>query len=372
MRPPFFAFYPSDFADDFNVAAMSTLQVGAYVLLLCKAWQADPPASLPNDDQILARLARVDAATWEEIKRGVLVPFRVGTDGRLHSKRLRQEYDEALKRMRTAKEKGRRGSDQRWRRGDPRDTDPAGRATDSTGIAPAMPVPMPEQCPSSARGRRVGAGPDGTRGKQRGDHGPPAATDYAGGTTDSTSIAPAIAGAVPEQCPSNAQAMPLEIGDWRREEKTPLPPAEPGGGEGAAAFEIIDTNLWAEFVAAWTAAGLPGAGKVQRTANRVGLLQQRLAAADWRERWRAAVDRAGRSAKLRGLDPSWPSGLRLDTFLKDPDMLVRVLEGEFDDAGSGANKPKHVPHVHDPRDNPGYAPPTAAPYPKPKPRPEAA
>jgi uncharacterized protein YdaU (DUF1376 family) len=108
-RPSFFAFYPADFANDIHVEAMSTLQVGAYVLLLCKAWQSDPPASLPNDDQILARLARVDAVIWQEIKAGVLVPFRLGADGKLHSKRLRQEHEAAQKRMRIAKENGRKG-----------------------------------------------------------------------------------------------------------------------------------------------------------------------------------------------------------------------------------------------------------------------
>jgi uncharacterized protein YdaU (DUF1376 family) len=111
MRPPFFAFYPADFANDINVEAMSTLQVGAYMLLLCKAWQSDPPASLPNSDQILARLARVDAATWAEIKAGVLVPFHVGGDGRLHSKRLRREYDRTLATMAAKRKGGRKGAE---------------------------------------------------------------------------------------------------------------------------------------------------------------------------------------------------------------------------------------------------------------------
>lgn len=113
-RPPFFAFYPADFAGDINVEAMSTIQVGAYMLLLCKAWQAEPPASLPNDDQILARLARVDAVTWAEIKLGVLVPFRVGADGRLHSRRLRLEYDNALKRMNATRDQRSGAARSRW------------------------------------------------------------------------------------------------------------------------------------------------------------------------------------------------------------------------------------------------------------------
>ena len=94
-RPPYFAFYPTDFANDFNVEAMSTLQVGAYMLLLCKAWQADPPASLPSDDAVLARFARVELAVWLEIKPGVLGAFKLDAGGRWHSKRLRSEYDKA-------------------------------------------------------------------------------------------------------------------------------------------------------------------------------------------------------------------------------------------------------------------------------------
>lgn len=113
-RPPFFAFYPAVFTSDIHVEAMTTLQVGAYLLLLCKAWQADPPASLPNDDQILARFARVTPEVWAEAKAGVLVPFRLGTDGRLHSKRLRQEYDIALAKIRERSESGRKGAISRW------------------------------------------------------------------------------------------------------------------------------------------------------------------------------------------------------------------------------------------------------------------
>ncbi len=139
-RPPYFAFYPADFANDIHVEAMSTLQVGAYVLLLCKAWQADPPASLPNDDQILARFARVDAAVWQEIKAGVLVPFRLGTDKRLHSKRLRLEYDEALKRMKANRSKAQTAARVRW-----------GPMPDAClEHAPSMPGAVLEQCLSNA------------------------------------------------------------------------------------------------------------------------------------------------------------------------------------------------------------------------------
>lgn len=123
-RPHFFSFYPADFANDINVEAMSTLQVGAYLLLLCKAWQADPPASLPNDDVVLARFARVELALWQEIKSGILSVFKEGTDGRLHNKRLRKEYDKALQLIRAKSTAGTAGANARWQSHDRRMTEP--------------------------------------------------------------------------------------------------------------------------------------------------------------------------------------------------------------------------------------------------------
>ena len=106
---PHFAFYPKDFSADALVEAMSTLQVGAYILLLCKAWQADPPASLPNDDAVLARYARLSPAEWSAAKAGVLAPFRLGTDNRWHQKRLRQEYEHAVRVRKARSEAGKKG-----------------------------------------------------------------------------------------------------------------------------------------------------------------------------------------------------------------------------------------------------------------------
>ena len=149
-RPPFFAFYPSDFSGDINVEAMSTLQVGAYVLLLCKAWQADPPASLPNDDAQLARFARVEAGVWAEIKAGVMSAFRFGSDGRWHSKRLRLEYDKALQLIRTKKAAGKKGAESRWNGRKA----PNGGAAHSTAIGGAngcaMAQPLAGHCDGNA------------------------------------------------------------------------------------------------------------------------------------------------------------------------------------------------------------------------------
>ena len=115
-EPVFFAFFPKDFAGDALVEAMSTTQVGAYILLLCKAWQHKPPASLPNDDAILARYARLEPHVWSEVKAGVLAPFSLGTDGRWHQKRLRQTYEDTVKAMAAKSKKAADAANARWRK----------------------------------------------------------------------------------------------------------------------------------------------------------------------------------------------------------------------------------------------------------------
>lgn len=92
-RLPYFPFYVRDFVSDSKVESMSTLAVGSYMLLLCKAWHEDPPGSIPDSDPLLARWARITLDQWLGVKREVLAAFSLGSDLRWHQKRLRHEYD---------------------------------------------------------------------------------------------------------------------------------------------------------------------------------------------------------------------------------------------------------------------------------------
>lgn len=85
---------------------MSTEQVGAYILLLCKSWREKPPGSLPSDDSLLAKWARVSLDRWSEIRSGVLAPYTFGTDSRWHQKRQRAEYDKLMSRRRECSKAG--------------------------------------------------------------------------------------------------------------------------------------------------------------------------------------------------------------------------------------------------------------------------
>lgn len=114
QRPPYFPFYPADFASDPNVEAMTTEAVGAYILLLCKSWSQEPPGSIPNNDVILARWARLDDDRWDRCKPEVLAAFELRTDERFHQKRLRLEFDKFRQNARKRSQAGKAGADARW------------------------------------------------------------------------------------------------------------------------------------------------------------------------------------------------------------------------------------------------------------------
>jgi uncharacterized protein YdaU (DUF1376 family) len=109
-KPPYFPLYVKDFAADSKVELMSTEEVGAYILLLCKAWLEEPAGSLPANDKVLARWARMDLERWLVVKFSVLSPFFVGTDGRWYQKRMLQEIDKLRKISRSRS----KAADARW------------------------------------------------------------------------------------------------------------------------------------------------------------------------------------------------------------------------------------------------------------------
>lgn len=99
-RPHYFPLYVADFSNDHIVEAMTTEQVGAYTLLLCKAWMQEPGGSLPDNDEVLARWSRVSLDRWMKIKLGVLIAFKKQGD-RWVQKRMTAEYAKAIAKSRS-------------------------------------------------------------------------------------------------------------------------------------------------------------------------------------------------------------------------------------------------------------------------------
>lgn len=122
-KPHYMPLYWNDLLGDNLVRAMNTAEFGAYMFLLGAAWQEEPPATLPNNDQVLANLTRLAPPAWQEIKLAVLAPFELQKDGRLIQKRLLKVYKEVVSQMRFNKKRARDAANKRWGKQNPK-TDP--------------------------------------------------------------------------------------------------------------------------------------------------------------------------------------------------------------------------------------------------------
>ncbi|WP_163150427.1 YdaU family protein [Bradyrhizobium uaiense] len=85
MSQPWFPFYVGDYVRD--TGRLTTEGHGAYLLLMLDYWANGAP---PDDDEILASIARLSLEAWLKL-RSKLVPFFSITDGRWTHKRIEKE-----------------------------------------------------------------------------------------------------------------------------------------------------------------------------------------------------------------------------------------------------------------------------------------
>lgn len=69
---------------------LTTLQHGAYLLMLITAWRTSD-CSLPNDDEFLARITRMDRRTWNQNKERILSFWRLNENNKFEQGRLKDE-----------------------------------------------------------------------------------------------------------------------------------------------------------------------------------------------------------------------------------------------------------------------------------------
>lgn len=91
---------------------LSTTELGAYMLLLIAMWRSG--GSLPDDDTVLRRIARVPANNWPRVREQVLSLMTVEA-GRVTQKRLGAEFEKTASKSRRAADAGRRGGLQKAR-----------------------------------------------------------------------------------------------------------------------------------------------------------------------------------------------------------------------------------------------------------------
>lgn len=80
---------------------LTTIEHGAYLLLLMTAWRTQD-CCLPNDDKLLARYAGLSPAQWKKMKPTILHFFKI-KDGKLFQLRLNDEREAVKSKSKKAK-----------------------------------------------------------------------------------------------------------------------------------------------------------------------------------------------------------------------------------------------------------------------------
>lgn len=101
-------FYIGDYKG--KTSRLSTEEHGAYVLLLLDYWMN---GSLPNDDEMLARITLLSAKKWKKIRRKIESFFILEGDKLVHSE-LNALKEKSLKNKNIAIEKSKKGNAARW------------------------------------------------------------------------------------------------------------------------------------------------------------------------------------------------------------------------------------------------------------------
>ena len=111
-KSPAFQFYPKDFLTDEAVVLMSNEQIGAYIVLLCRAWLS--PEGLPSSLDDLARLVKVTPSRFGGIWAGISCKFQQHEDGRWFNHRLEKIRKEQTAHRAERSESGKRGAAKMW------------------------------------------------------------------------------------------------------------------------------------------------------------------------------------------------------------------------------------------------------------------
>jgi uncharacterized protein YdaU (DUF1376 family) len=106
-----FAFYGDSYLG--ATLHLTTQQHGAYLLLLLAYWKSGP---LPDDDDTLASIAKMDPAAWPAVRRALIGPalFTLAGDGLLRQAKMEKEIDRAASLSAKRADAGRGGAEARY------------------------------------------------------------------------------------------------------------------------------------------------------------------------------------------------------------------------------------------------------------------
>jgi uncharacterized protein YdaU (DUF1376 family) len=105
MALPHMPLYPGDYLRD--TCHLSAEESGAYLHLIMAQWQM---GALPDDDDRLRRIARVEPRRWKKVKAVVLSFFDL-VDGQWSQKRVAIERNSATAKVAVRRHAGRRSAE---------------------------------------------------------------------------------------------------------------------------------------------------------------------------------------------------------------------------------------------------------------------
>lgn len=95
FRPPAFQLYVDDWLGSNHIEMMTPAQEGAYIRLLCRAWNS-PDCGLPDDDEILAKYSRL-GSRWRGKSAELVRKCFFTRNGRLFNRKLLEQRHTADK-----------------------------------------------------------------------------------------------------------------------------------------------------------------------------------------------------------------------------------------------------------------------------------
>ena len=126
-----------------DTMAFTTEQHGAYLLLILAYWRER--AALPDDDEALRGITKMDRAAWKRVRPVLARKFRVA-DGLWWHKRIELEIAAADARSKKASEKAAKAAQARWQ------AQPEQTTSNAPSNAPSMPGALlehvHEECPT--------------------------------------------------------------------------------------------------------------------------------------------------------------------------------------------------------------------------------
>ena len=105
---PWMPFYPADYLAD--TRRLTTEQHGAYLLLLMDSWVS---GALPDDDDVLARVAGLDAERWAQVRPVIVRYFQIA-DGQWMHARVEREREHAQAHAQASSDRAKKAATSRW------------------------------------------------------------------------------------------------------------------------------------------------------------------------------------------------------------------------------------------------------------------